>query len=344
MKQAQEFQEPNTELTSKATVVVVTYNHAEFIDDCLESILAENPAEVIVVDSGSTDETRSKVTEEFPEVTLRTPNENLGYGAGNNIGVQEIETEYTVILNPDTKVEAGCFDSLLRPLSEEDSLITTPKILTYDGSRINTCGNKDHFTGLGFTRGLHRSPSAHSEQEFVSGVSGACFALHTDLYKELGGFDESFFLYMEDVELSWRAALNNVDILYVPDAVIYHDFEEVAVPTGKLYHVEKGRYYILRKYLNGQTAFLLLPSLLVTELLTTGYAAMNGISGLKNKLRAMNDGLSMDVEDIEKDPQAVLPQLEATIPEEQLTYSTLDQFGKKLANAVYRFNYSLVNA
>lgn len=344
MEQFQESQETITELTEEATVVVVTYNHAEFIDDCLETALAEKPAEIIVVDSGSTDGTKSIVKDEFPEVALRTPDENLGYGAGNNAGVREIDTKYTVILNPDTKVENRCFDSLLRPLSKHTHLITTPKILTYDGSRINTCGNTDHFTGLGFTRGLHQPPTEHSEQELVSGISGACFALRTELYRELGGFDESFFLYMEDVELSWRAALNGVDILYVPDAVIYHDFEDVSVPAGKLYHVERGRYYTLRKHYNTKMAFLLLPSLIVTELLTTGYAAMNGVSGIKNKFRAIKDGLSMDVKDIEKNPRIVLVQLAATIPKDQLTYGTLDQFGKKLANAVYRFNYSLVNA
>lgn len=332
----------NSELTERVTVVVVTYNHAKFIDKCLRSTLAENPAKVIVVDSGSTDGTIDIVQERFPDVTLLTPEGNRGYGAGNNFGVKTIDTEYTIILNPDTRVEPGSLDLLLAPLAERDRLITTPKILTYDGSRINTCGNIHHFTGLGFTRGLHRPSDDLGKREYVSGVSGACFGIRTDLYRDIGGFDESFFMYMEDVELSWRAALHDVDILYVPEAIIHHDFEDVSVPSEKIYHVERGRYYILRKHFDRWTALSLLPSLLVTEILTCGYAVLNGPAGIRNKIRAMRDGFTMDVEPISKNPQKILVGLATQIPEDQLTYSSLDQFGKRVANAVYRFNHRLV--
>ncbi|MDS0280791.1 glycosyltransferase family 2 protein [Haloarcula onubensis] len=330
-------------VTAQASIVIVSYNHADFIEDCLRTAIAEEPAKIIVVDAGSTDGTIDIVTNGFPEVTLLTPAENGGYGASNNTGVSQIDTEYTVILNPDTKIEPDSLEALLAPLTDDNQLITTPKILTYEGDRINTCGNVDHFTGLGFTRGLHRPPTELSEGQYISGISGACFALRTELYRELSGFDEAIFLYMEDVELSWRAALNGIDILYVPDAVIYHDFEDVAVPAEKIYHVERGRYYILRKHLDTKTVAALLPSLLLTELLTSGYAVLSGIDGVRNKLRAIRDGLTMEINKVQKNPETVLSRLAAEIPENQLTYSRLDQFGKKFANAVYRLNYRLLN-
>ncbi|GAB3411257.1 glycosyltransferase family 2 protein [Haloparvum alkalitolerans] len=333
----------DTNSTTHATVVVVTYNHADFIETCLRSSLAENPAKVIVVDTGSTDGTKDIVSEKFPDVELFTMAENRGYGAGNNVGVSSIDTEFTVILNPDTRVESGCFEALLEPLAEMKNRITTPKILTYDGKHINTCGNIDHFTGLGFTRGFYRPPMELSETERLSGLSGACFALRTELYREIGGFDEELFLYMEDVELSWRAALNDIEIRYIPDAIICHDYEDIQVPAKKIYHLERGRYYILRKYLNMKTTMMLLPSLLLTELLTTGFAVLSGTEGIRNKLRGMREGLTMDINTVKKDPQTVLSKLAVKIPEDQLTYSMLDLFGKKFANTVYKLNYSLLN-
>ncbi|WP_201289518.1 glycosyltransferase family 2 protein [Halobaculum saliterrae] len=321
----------------------MSYNHADFIEQCLRTSLAEEPAEIIVVDTGSTDGTRDIVAREFPDVKLLTPAENLGYGVGNNTGVSEIDTEYTIILNPDTKVKPGCFRALLEPLRKADRRITTPKILTYGGERINTCGNVDHFTGLGFTRGFNQSPTKFTEPESISGLSGACFALRTALYRELDGFDEAFFLYMEDVELSWRAALNEIDIRYVPDAVVFHEYQDVAMPSEKIYHVERGRYYTLRKHLDAQIAVALLPSLLLTELLTCGFALLSGTDGIRNKLRAIRDGLTMDVNKVQKNPQKVLTRLAIEIPEDQLTYNRFDQFGKKLANAAYRLNYRLLN-
>lgn len=95
---------------------------------------------------------------------------------------------------------------------ENDNLVTTPKILCYDGSEINTCGNINHFTGLTFTQGLGENPNNFNQQLFVSGVSGACFALKKEDYKKLNGFNESFFLYNEDSDLSWRVHLAGLKI------------------------------------------------------------------------------------------------------------------------------------
>lgn len=330
------------DLTSRASIIIVTYNHESYIEACLDSVLAEKPAEVLVVDSGSSDGTRAAVEEHFPEVTLVRPDENKGYGAGNNRGVEHVSTEFTVVLNPDTTLEAGCLEALLAPIAKGERRITTPMILTYDGAEINTCGNIDHFTGLGFTRGLQEDPDEFCNPEVVSGLSGACFAVRTDLYRELGGFDESIFLYMEDVELSWRAAAEDVEILYVPAARVLHDYEDVEMTPEKIFHVEMGRYLILRKYLDVKTGLLLAPSLAVTEALTTGYAILQGIPGVRNKLRAVIEGLRADVEPATGDPPAVVGTLATEIPEEQLAYGWLDRLGKRIANRIYRLNHSIV--
>ena len=92
-------------LSNKASVIIVTYNHREYMEDCLSSVLANDPLEVIVVDNNSADGTAEFIEKSFPQVKLIKSSKNLGYGGGNNLGVKHAKGEYVVILNPDTRVE-----------------------------------------------------------------------------------------------------------------------------------------------------------------------------------------------------------------------------------------------
>lgn len=332
-----------TSPSEQACVVVVTYNHAEYIEDCLETVLANNPGEVVVVDSGSSDDTVAIVETEFPEVDIFRSEENLGYGAGNNRAVRRTDSEYVVVLNPDTRVGANCLEELLEPLSEDGRRITTPRLLTYDGQAVNTIGNVVHFSGVAFTRGFGDDPEAYSDPERLSGVSGACFATTRETYQEMGGFEESIFIYMDDVELSWKANAVGVDIQYVPSATVYHDYPGVCVDAEKLFHLERGRYIILRKYLGARGVALVCLSLLTTELLTWGYALLLGADGVRAKLRAVADAFSTSVTRVDVDERELLGLLDRRIPEDQLRSSAAVRMAISLANRLYETNAVLVS-
>ena len=107
-----------------------------------------------------------------------------------------------MVLNPDTIVEGRWLQELIKPLKSGDKIITTPKILTYNGEVINTCGAINHFSGLSFTRGLGDPSSTQSCREHISGFSGCSFAIRREHYISLGGFDKSFFMYNEDADFS----------------------------------------------------------------------------------------------------------------------------------------------
>lgn len=331
-------------LAEQCSVVVVPYNHDELIEPCLSSVLQCEPKEVLVVDGGSTDDTR-EIVEDMPSpVELITVDGNPGYGACNNVGVEHATGEYVVILNPDTKVEPGTITRLLEPLENPDGpSVTVPKILTYDGARINTIGNINHFTGLAFVRGFGDPPEEWSQSERVAALSGACFAIRRSEYRELGGFDDSIFLYMEDVEFSWRLNAHRQDILYVPDAIVYHDYDEVLVDEAKLEHLEVGRYIILRKYLSKRGALALLPSLVLTEVLTTGYALLLGWDGIRSKTRAVQSAFSTDVGTVRFDARQIVRLLDSEIPDDQLGGSRLTAPVQRLANRVFRFNAELLS-
>jgi hypothetical protein len=304
-------------------------------------MIQEYPHEIIVVDNCSQDDTVKLIQIGYPEITLIQSPVNNGFGAGNNQGVSHANGEYIVFLNPDTIVHKDWLSSLLSPLEEQDHLITTPKILTYDGQQINTWGNINHFTGLNFTRGLGRDPTHYQDTWEVSGISGACFAMKKRDFLDIGGFDEHFFLYNEDSDLSWRAHFFNYTILCVPASIVRHLYRLNVTPE-KLYFLETGRYMILRKYYSLRDIFLISPSLILAEVLTLGYALRLGRRGLMSKVTAIRDGFRGDVKKFPNARNIILPHLCAAIPEDQLTFNKMEKVGKGICNKVFRWNLRMI--
>lgn len=381
-------------VAQETSVIIVTHNHAQYIEKCLRSVvIANGPLEVIIVDNDTSDGTLQLVKENFsrlkiidlkenlesgkigdtsprygyegfssgdvqigsdlyenpvndlalernkrdPQIKLILSPENRGYGAGINLGVRYAEGKYIVVLNPDTVAEKNWLEELVKPLETSEKMITTPKILLYDGSAINTCGNINHFTGLTFTRGLNEDPEKYDTPEEVNGLSGCCFAMRRDHFEELGGFDENFFVYNEDSDLSWRAHLRGFKILYVSKSIVKHAYQ-LNVSPEKLYHLERNRYLILRKYLSRKDLLILLPSIMMAEVLTWGYALRRRSRRAKWKLIAMMDGLRIGVKKEGGDRDRLFQNLSITIPVEQLTSNGIERMAIIFANSVFKWN------
>ena len=329
-------------MSELASIVIVTYNSVDYIGKCIESIIKQDyPYEIIIVDNCSQDGTSTFIKDNFPSVKLIESFENKGYGAGNNIGIKHAKGEYIVILNPDTIVGQSWLEELIKPFNINNKVITTSKILTYNGSIISACGISNHITGLAFPRGFGCNPNTFMSQELVSGLSGCSFAIKKSDIIELGGFDENLFMYHDDVDLSWRALLNGYKILYISKSVVKHSYD-LHVSPNKIYHLEKGRYIVLRKYLSKKQVILMFPSLLITEILTFGYALINGRKGVMNKVKAVKDGLTLRVDKIDGDKAHILIHLNYMIPVDQLTYNALERILKVLANYIFKLNYRLL--
>ena len=126
---------------------------------------------------------------------------------------------------------------------------------------------------------------AYDVRSEVGTVSGAAFLIRRDLFEFLGGFDASFFLYMEDTDLSLRVRLTGLHILFVPDAVVYHDYR-LRFGSRKIYYQERNRYVMMLKVFQWRTLLALLPALLLAETVTWGFVLSHEPFRLGNKIAA----------------------------------------------------------
>ena len=273
----------------KASVVVVSYNHRPYLPACLHSVLQSEgqDLEIILVDNASTDGSASYVEQAFPTVRVIRSETNLGFGHGGNLGAAQARGRTLAFLNPDTVVEPGWLDALLSALEADPQagLATSKILLLNDPQRINTCGNDVHLTGLTLCRGMGLESSALAEPQEVGAVSGAAFAMRRDLFETLGGLDETFFLYMEDTDLSWRARLAGYRCLYVPSSRVQHDYALRFGPQ-KTFYQERNRYLLLLKSLRWRSLIVLMPALLLAEIVTWGFVWLREPRRWANKVQA----------------------------------------------------------
>lgn len=276
----------------RTSIIIVTYNNRADIDTCLDSLRQHSPdVEIIVVDNLSTDGTLAHVRQRYPHVTAVSSGNNGGFGAGVNIGATIAHGRHLAVLNPDTKVEADWLEPLINTLEQHPGvgLVTPTILLAGSDGRINACGNNVHLTGLTFCAGLNGpAPAYDAPTQSVGAISGAAFIVTRTVWERLDGFDEDFFMYLEDTDLSLRARRLGYDILHVPASRVWHCYT-MRIGATKLYHLERNRLLMLRKNFSPATLALLAPALILTEALTWAFCARNGRAYLVAKWRSYRD-------------------------------------------------------
>lgn len=270
------------------SIVIVNFNGGSLLLSCIASLFEQDyPSfEVILVDNGSHDGSVDLVEEIYPQVNIIHTVGNIGYSRGNNLGADLASGDYLAFLNPDTIVEPGWLSELIHYLLRNPAYgMATPKILILNShERINTCGNNVHFTGIPSCRGWMQDSKTMNQPEEISSVSGAAFIVKKCVFQEIGGFDETFFLYAEDTDLSLRARLYGYCSAYVPASIIYHRYIPRFGPE-KYFYLECNRYQVLLKNLYWKTLIVLLPALALTEIVVGGYALLNGRKYIGAKIK-----------------------------------------------------------
>lgn len=270
---------------SDIAVIIVTYNSEKCIGRCIESILKQSLApEIIVVDNGSTDNTLSLIRENYPMIRIINSESNLGYGKGNNLGICETNRRIVIVINPDARFAGDTMMRLVEPIENDMTILTTPMILLPDCETINASGLFCTPLGISFPRGLGEKQYSSQSLPPPSGISGCCFAANRNYFIELGGFDENFFMYNEDADISWRVHLKGGKILLITDSTVIHNYDP-RITMFKLFQTEKNRYLLLRKNMPIRWIIQLIPCLIIADLISLSAFARFGFEGIRMKIR-----------------------------------------------------------
>lgn len=216
----------------KLSIIILNYNVRYFLELCLKSVqhaIQTIDAEIIVVDNHSKDGSCDMVRQLFPEVILIENQVNYGFSKGNNIGVSKAKGEYVCILNPDTVVAEDTFIKLLAFSSDKENLgIIGCKLINGSGRFLPESKRNVPFVKaallklLGNSKLYYASHVAENSTAEVDILVGAFMFLKRDLYNDFGGFDEDYFMYGEDIDLSYRVLKSGYQNYYFGETTVVH--------------------------------------------------------------------------------------------------------------------------
>jgi GT2 family glycosyltransferase len=213
----------------KLYVVIPNWNGASRIKACLDSLKSQSQAhQVIVVDNGSVDDSISIIESGYPDVTLIKQDKNYGFTGGVNPGIQKAladNAECVALLNNDAVADKNWLKELVGFLDKNAKTgIATSKICDKDRTHLDSTGDIYTIWGLAYPRGRGEAYSTkYDNQTEVFAGSGGASLYRTQVFRDVGLFDQDFFAYYEDVDVSFRAQLAGWKAAYVPSAVVYHE-------------------------------------------------------------------------------------------------------------------------
>jgi len=280
------------------SIVIVNYNVKDFLLECLRSIESASKGldiETIVVDNNSSDGSVEFLEPLFPQVTFIKAGDNLGFGKANNIGIKRAKGKYLLILNPDTLLEQNTLHAMFEYMEQNPGIgIAGCKVLNPDGTFQSACRRGFPTPWASFCKlfGLQKlfpkstlfgkyNPTVRDENEsyYVDAVIGAFMFCRTELIKEIGGFDEKFFMYGEDLDMCYRVQKAGYKVGYFSGATIIHYKGESSKRSSinEVKHFYQAMEIFAKKHFSHSALFLLFLRLGIV--VRAGLAYLN-----KNKL------------------------------------------------------------
>ena len=274
-------------------LIIVTYNHLCYLPALFDSLrqIQHDNFRVLVIDNGSSDGTQDYLSTEARFADIILNQENKGFCGANNQGMKLAYTngaDVCVLLNPDTVVTPYFLnhleESYLRQRQSDVriGLLQPVILLKQQPDRLNTDGNAIHYLGFSWCKNNQRQKPDYRHDFSITGASGACLYITKLYYTEIGPFNELFFAYSEDQDLSWRGLLRGYSHVCSHQAVIYHDYS-FSKSKAKWYHAEKNRLMLLFQNYRLRTLLLLFLPLVGMELAMGLYAVAGGFFAEKWK-------------------------------------------------------------
>jgi GT2 family glycosyltransferase len=219
----------------KTSIVILNYNGINFLKKYLPGIIkySEYPdVEIVVADNSSTDNSVDFVKENFPTIKLIINSDNFGFAGGYNRALQNVKSDYYVLVNSDIEVTKDWLNPMIEYMDEHPEVSACqPKILSFNQKNMfehaGAAGGFIDSLGYPFCRGRILGECENDSKQYDSVIeifwaSGACLFIRRNDFWEVGGFDESFFAHMEEIDLCWRLNARGKKLVCIPASVVYH--------------------------------------------------------------------------------------------------------------------------
>ncbi|MFA4955067.1 MAG: glycosyltransferase family 2 protein [Patescibacteria group bacterium] len=273
-------------------VIVLLYKNAQFMSALFAGLAEQDyPRERMTVHfvdnnpgDGSLDKVRELVAqygERIAQIKIHEPGKNLAFTGGNNLVMREsLErgADYCYLLNGDASFEPGALGRAVAAAESEPKIgaVQSLIVLQQNPQEINTSGNALHYLGFGYSQGYHAArSSAPKEHTEIAYFSGAGVLLKNTVLREIGLFDETLWMYHEDLDLGWRIRLAGYRIILAPESVVRH-YYEFSRSISKWYWMERNRWIVLLKNYRLATLLWLLPQLIAADLVIFIFAVFGG--------------------------------------------------------------------
>ena len=265
----------------RVAVVTVIYRCEKYMRGLLESVaMVDYPRDRLefhLVDNGAGDGTLAaakqeieRLGERLPAVVIHEPGANMGFAVGNNLALRSAlarGVDYCFLLNPDATFEPGALRESIRVAASAGDIGSVQSLLVLgdEPEVVNTSGNHIHFLGFGYVGGYRKlRAEVPVESRDIAFSSGACVLVSAQILRHVGLFDETLWLYHEDLDLGWRIRLAGFRNVIAPASVCRH-FYEFSRSQSKWYWMERNRWIVVLKNYRLATILLLLPVLLVAD-------------------------------------------------------------------------------
>lgn len=271
------------------TAVVVNWNGKHYLEECLQSILDQDPppAEVLLADNHSSDGSREYVAERFPSVRIVDTGDNRGPGRARNKGVEHASHERVLLVDNDVILESGALRSLAATFDAHPGAgMVMARSLCHDRPELVHYSGADlHYLGLLVLHDFFQPlADAGRPDGPVGGGAGLCTLVEKTSYAEVGGFHEELFFYFEDTDFAWRMRLAGHTLWLDPDALVRHrggtaDLSLRAgakMPSARTYYHSRNRWAVLLTCLHWRSLLLLLPMQLLYAFVHLAFALGQG--------------------------------------------------------------------
>lgn len=265
------------------SIIIVVYNNQDYIKRCIDSVLSAKyePKEILVIDNASTDNSPTILSKFGNKIKLISNASNTGYAQANNQGVKFSKGKYLFILNPDTVVTANFLEPLITTAETSSKIAACqPAIfLLHNKHTLNLSGKQTHYLGFDWIVNFE-STTVPPKHEMVS-FSGCGILINKEAMIAAHMFDESYFMYYEDTDLSWKFRLLGYSMVFVPQSKIFHDYklfppEKYLQSKRKMSFLERNRLATVLKNYSAKTLVIIFIPLVTIELAMTLFALING--------------------------------------------------------------------